>query len=205
MKKYKCFHLLLFCCFIWFVSCKHAKVLDAFDYIRFVENEKNGLLIKKEVGNYLFRLQYKPVPYMVLTDNEHLPINQEQFLAEEREYSKFQYFTLRITMNNDPENSVFMYDVGSEEQYNNLLHYFETDMKNDIRLIVGDHSYPATTIHYVRENDRGEFNNFLVAFPAIVHSEVNRTFVFNDRLLKNGVIQFTVESQALSNIPELKL
>lgn len=205
MKKFNCSYLLIFCVTL-FASCRNADIHNRLEYIRFVENEKNGLLLKEKTGNYLFCLQYKPVPYMILTDNENIPMDPDKFLLEEKEYNQLQYFTLRIARNNDAEKSdVFAYNASSSEQYDSLLHYFETDMKNDIRLIAGDHSYIATSILYERENDRGEFNNFLISFPAIVRSEVNRTFVFNDRLLDSGIIRFTLEAKALSRVPELKL
>lgn len=78
-------------------------------------------------------------------------------------------------------------------------------MKNDIRLVIGDNSYMATSIHYERENGQGEYNSFLISFPASIRNTINRTFVFNDRLLKTGIVRFTIEATALSGIPELKL
>ena len=162
--------------------------------------------MKKESGNYLFSLQYQPVAYMVLMDNEHLPVDREGFTREEREYGKFEYFTLRIKKNDDADKSdPLTYNFDSEEQYDSLLHYFETDMKKDFRLITGDDSCIASSIRYARENERGEFNNFLISFPAADHSNVNRTFVFNDRLLHTGMIRFTLQATTLSKVPELKL
>jgi hypothetical protein len=207
MLKKNCFYyLLLFYWPIVFSSCENTEVNDARSYIQYIENEKNGLLQKKNSGNYVFYLQYKPTLYMVLMDNENLPVDRFRFLSEEKAYGRLQYYTLRVKANDDIEgNDPFMHSLKSEKQYDSLLYYFETDMKRDIRLIVGNDTSFATSIEYGEKSGSDECKSFVISFPASPDVHTNRTFVFHDRLLKTGMIRFTIKSASLSNIPVLKL
>lgn len=176
------------------------------EYFRYVEDGENGLFKKKNSGGYTFSLQYKPTAYMVLSDNEHLPINKENFSSEEKEYGKFQFYTFRIQVTADTQNfDMLTHNLSSEDQYNNRLHYFETGMQQDIKLICGHDTANANFFLYEKEGDPGTCSSFLISFPAPPDANEDRTFVFDDRILKTGKITFTINGSAIVNTPALNL
>lgn len=195
----------LFYCVLMFISCTR-EINDPTAYFHYVENEKNGLFTVKNVNDYTFSLQYKPAAYMALTDNENLFSDKKGFMQEVKEFSQFQYYTLRIKVAADSQHfDILNYHISSEEEYAKRLHYFEKDMQKDIKLICGSDTTNASSFLFEKETIPNECSSFLISFPKGSNNYSDRTVVLEEGILKTGKVTFTINGDALSNVPLFRL
>lgn len=188
------------------VSCKNGSINDPTTYFRYVIDKKNGLFQEKTVGNYTFSLQYKPPTYMVLTDNENVPLNIEGFVQQEKEYETNQYYTLRIRVASDTEHlDIITYHLNSEQEYNERVQYLEAEIQKNIFLVCGKDTSKVSVFVYDKSSDLNDYSNFLLTFPVPANIDMDRTFVFYDKKFKSGIITFKIEAAAIANTPEFKL
>ena len=198
--------LLIFCSFLFFEACKNEEINDPMEYFSYVEDEKNGLFLKKEIKDLTFTLQYKPSAYMILSDNENLPIDEKSFSNEEKEYDKFQYYTLHIKVTSDTMgNDILHYKLTSEEAYTQRLHYFETTMQQDVKLICGDDTLSPASFLFKKETAPGICCSFLISFPTTAYRDMDRTFIYDNHALNTGKVIFTIDGEAIANTPLLNL
>ena len=205
--KFSSLFLLLFFAIIRLLSgCDNKSIHDPVTYFRFVLNKRNGLFQEQTVGNYTFSLQYKSSTYMVLTDNENFPLNPESFVQQENEYSKNQYYTFRIKIAPDTENlDILTYNLNSEQEYNDRIHYLEKGMRNDIYLVCGKDTSKASSFIYDKSSDLNNCSSFLITFPISQNMDSDRKFVFCDKKFQSGIILFTITGETIKNTPPFRL
>lgn len=122
------------------------------------------------------------------------------------EYFRFSFTHSVIQVTADTQNvDMLTHNLSSEDQYNNRLHYFETGMQHDIKLICGHDTAKANFFLYEKEGDPESCSSFLISFPAPPDENEDRTFVFDDRILKTGKLTFTITGSAIVNTPALNL
>ena len=192
--------------FTLLTACGTTTTNDPATYFRFVIDNKNGLFKEKTIGNYTFSLQYKPATYMVLVDNENFPLNTESFIQQEKEYRTKEYYTFRIKIASDTQHlDIVTYDLNSEQEYNDRIHYLETDMQKDIFLVCGRDTSKVSSFIYDKSSDLNDFTSFLITFPCPKNEESDRKFIFYDKKFKSGIIEFTIEAAAIANAPTYTL
>lgn len=206
-KEYTRFSLfILSAIFIFMMGCKSMSTDDPTTYFRHIFDKKNGLFQEKTVGNYTFSLQYKPSTYMVLADNENFPLTQESLVEQEKEYETLQYYTFRIKVASDTQHlDIITYNLSSEQEYNERIHYLETEMQQDIYLVCDKDTSKATSFIYDKSSDLNDYSSFLITFPPPSNPYADRKFVFIDKKFNSSIILFTIEASAISNAPTFKL
>lgn len=194
--------LILYIIFMLQIACGTTATNDPAIYFRFLLDQKNGLFQEKTVGDYTYSLQYKPSAYMVLTDNESFPMNTENFIQQEKEYETKQYYTFRIKVASDTQHlDIVTYNLNSEQEYNDRVHYLDNDMQKDIFLVCGKDTSTVSSFIYDKSTDLNDYTSFLISFPCSQNIESNRQFIFYDKKFKSGIIIFTIEAAAIANTP----
>jgi hypothetical protein len=70
------------------------KTLSANEYIRWVEAENHGLMVKKELNDLQFGLLYKPIDYLIAQEYRNKILSADKAAARKEELSDMEYFTL---------------------------------------------------------------------------------------------------------------
>lgn len=186
--------------FLW--GCHSKLILPADEYCKWVEDPGNDLSVEKKIEDLNFTLQYTPPAYVWLVQGGKNPKEIEKL-------KDLQYFTFKIT-DATKKSNVIKKDVSSAEEYYARVEYFYFKMQNDIYLIDGSDTLPCATYHLEPTYNMRPFMVMTLGFAVDlkkqkVGSNYNKTLIYNDRIFGCGPVLLTIEGEALSNLPELKL
>src|SRR5688572_28263835 len=174
-------------------QCSVTEPLPAKDFISWVESEDNGLLVKKEIGDYRFLLQYKPHEYLVMQNEDKLEFSDSEMRTLKNEIKDMQYYTFRmeaIGTNND----VLKHNIIENDEYYARLEYFAMKMQNDVCLVEKGDTLDCLLFHYERAYGIDPRSTFVLGFPvSSAHSD--KTFVYNDKTLGCGPVKMTIRQQ----------
>lgn len=187
-------------------TCSGAREsLPADEYISWVENKENGLLVEKQVGYYKLQLQYKPQEYAVLMDERKATLTAGEMNTKKQAFSDLDYFTLKITAEDGKD--ITKFNITDEQEYYARLQYFAMEMGNDLDLIDGKDTLPCAIFHYERTYGIDPRSAFVLAFPKKKgeNNATAKTLLFSDRHLGTGPVMLTITSESLNNVPALTL
>ncbi len=178
------------------MACSPSQ-LDKMEYVKYVEDEDNGLKVKKVIEDMTFEFQYKPIPYLLL---------QTRSTMAEKELQGFEYYTLTVYQNSGTD--ILGFGDNEGELYNSKMAYLLNDMKNDIKLIVGTDTISCDDFHLERGMESSSKARFIFSFPTKFSSNqesknLDRQISLNDKLFGTGKLNVRISSESINNIPEL--
>lgn len=197
MYKNKLYYIVL----IILLSC--SSNLGKKEYYEWISKPSNGLV--KEFENNFFKLsvQYKPVEYMVATENKREKLTNEQFQEAIDLKNELQYFNIKIESKTGEE--VLKTNIQSEEDYYLRTNYFLGDFENDLLLIEGKDTLSPVLYHFERTYGALPFNTISIAFKNISNNKYDKEFLLLDRALGFDLQQFFFLEKDINNIPGLKI
>lgn len=185
--------LYIYSIIILLTSC--SSDLSKQEYVNWVQDPDNGLIIRKEIGDFAFELFYKPISFQVLQAWEDL--------SSLDEYKDTQHYTFKIESLKGLD--VLKDGALDDMEYNNRLFYLSDYIQKDFRLIEAGDTLPCLFAHYERSYGLAPFAKVTLAFPATPESEkLEKVIQFNDPVFGAGKMNFNYSKSVLENIPNLK-
>lgn len=200
-----------------FSSCSFLhKELEWKDYVKYINNEDNGLVVKKYANHLEVALKYLPADYLVHRELE----NDTSFTSKQRDsilesYSHNLTFVLSINPDEREGESfiedVLFYDLKTKEAYTQRMMYFNFDIKHDIELSC-DSTSQYTPVITNMENNYGlsKGRNITIVFTPLKSKEEFKnsktiTVKWNDEVFETGLNYFKFNAEDLFSTPSLKL
>jgi hypothetical protein len=195
-------YLMLFGC-LYLGGCRPS-ILEPLKYVSWVENEKNGLKAKKEIGDFVYTLQYKPLPYIALMEKRDPQVKTEYVQKRVKELRGMQYYTLTITSKDKKE--VLASHIDSENEYYDRLQYLVDGAQDDISLIEAGDTLPCRLYHFERDYGITPNAKILLGFEEATGEKAkeDRTIYFNERILGSGRMFLAINASSISKLPQLK-
>jgi hypothetical protein len=194
--------LIFFCGLFFLFSCKE-KYLEPMEYIGYIENEKNGLIVSKEVGEYIFSAHYAPVEYCALKKLKEEHISSADLEKEKMEMDGLQYFNFRVELKNSGD--ILKSVSGSQQDYNHLVQHLSFGMQNDMALVENADTFPCRLFHFERTYGVAPYYTFVMAFDAGGNEKHSTsTLVYFDKIFGVGTLKFEIKEESKKNIPLLK-
>lgn len=200
---------LLFIILLFFIVSCSKKELDPIKYIQWVENEQNGLSIDKEIGDLIFNVQYQPLDYVILRQNQKTSIDSESYKKIKGEVEGLLYFNFSISTIKDQKSPLY-YNISAAEEYQYRVSYFSFEVSNDFKLVIANDSLPCVLHHFERTYNIIPKVTFVLAFekPENFSEESLRNdfqFIYNDKIFDVGKIQIKLENKKIRRIPKLNI
>jgi hypothetical protein len=184
--------------------------LKAPDYIQWVRDPSNGLVVEKQVGDFVYQLAYKPLDYVLYIDDSA----QFRAKANIQQYIGQQYFTLRISHTKYPHELIRL-GLTDSQVYGQRIAYCTTLIQDDIALEEGSAVIPCQLAHFERTYNLSNQIVFSLAFPKHIAEKkadsleskyryTDKTIIFDDNLFGNGRIMLTIAGNSLRNLPNLE-
>jgi len=176
-------------------------------YIKWVENESNGLKVSKKINHFIYQVQYKPVQYIAIREAlSEGKINNDIINKKLRELGQYYYFTVQIS-SEDGKTPMLKYNLKSTGEYYQRLNYFVSYAQSDFTLLNGYDTIPCTLYHFEENYNLTPFNRMVIGFENPNNKAVMKdlTLIFNDNILNTGIVEFTIESKKIKKIPKLKI
>jgi hypothetical protein len=176
------------------------------EYIQFVIDPANGLLVNKQVGNFIFSLLYKPEPFVAISNQASDSLTKENYERELNESKDLQYFTCKIKIID--HNSEFLkYKLSSMAEYEQRVDYFAFRMQQDIKLIEGKDTLDCVLYHYERNYGTAPNAVFSIGFPKSKNDSLvyDKTLSYDEKVFGLGKVNITISKENIVRIPEIKL
>lgn len=186
---------LFFAVLILITSCNNTTTLV--NYMKWIENEENGLHQTMGSGHYTIDLQYKPITYVAIQNLGLQNITSEEVNKELQSMEGLQYYTLKIKGNN-------------MELKNMNTEYLAFDMQNSIKLVENSDTLPCVLYHYETTFSITGHHTMVLAFEeklAIDHEKYanDKLFICHDNELGIGSVRIRIKKRDLNNIPSIKI
>lgn len=181
------------------------KTLKPVEYVKWVEDEHNGLIKHKRFGRFKYSLRYKPTDYMIVKDaaSETIPVSLYDSLKNV--YSGFEYYTFSIhdTLSMD---ELLKTNLKSRSEYDERLLYFSFEMQKDIQLVSGTDTIPCSLLHFERTYNISPQANFMLGFPVTKENNPgDKILIFEDKVFGIGLMKLKIKEEDLSEVPVLKI
>jgi hypothetical protein len=183
-------------------SCRSK--LTPVDYVRYVNDEKNGLKKVSRIEGWEFCMLYHPADYTILKENSG---QNKNYNADKRkeDLQSTALFSISIKRT-DNSISPVRYRVSSLEEYNSRLNYYINHAMKDIRLMYGNDTLTPSSYVFENNYNLGPMETMVVGFelPFGKPSPAkNMRLSFLDRVFKNGIINAEFSTDAINSIPSL--
>jgi hypothetical protein len=197
------FYVLFTCALVWY-GCNWG-ALPPVNFVKWVENPKNGLKQSKEVNNVIFEIQYKPLDYIIANENRK-PIIEETFYKE-RIQKLGDLFYLTLTLKSGSQD-IMMYNLHDSQEYFKRVNYYSLDFQQDIKAVIGNDTLPC--LMYQFENMYGvtPYVKMSIAFSGKHKTDFPKTdplILIDDRIFGGGLLRFVWKQSDLENIPSIKV
>jgi hypothetical protein len=180
-------------------SCSENKTLEAEEFVKWVDNEKNGLVKTKVLGDFIFELKYRPIQYEIAL-NKMMKLETNPTSNDDG----FYLFTLKIR----EKNSMDITEMNANGDFNAIqknIYFLSYSMQNHIQLKDGESLIPCEYYVFERSFDLSSTMVFNIGFEVSNQSNEDKTIIIGGSYFDLPPIKINFLKSDLMNIPQLKL
>ena len=195
--------LIQWCVLLLLFGCNEQS-LTSVEYAKWVKDKANGLHQVKEVGNYHFDIQYKPIDFVIVNERKGDVSDKEGFKKRKKELDELQYFDVKISLK---EGGDFLKeDIENKEEFYRKQYYFSFDFQKDLKVQQGDSIYDCVLFHFERDYDLSGARTFVLGFKRDKSKEVkDKILILDTNYLGAGIIRTKIKEEDINRIPGLKI
>ncbi len=192
------------------ISCTEEKFDSPSQYYSFINDPDNDLIKNYSKNGFQITVKYFPFQLLVLDELKDNAGNDSNFNSIYEKYSRSISFYFTIKPENRSQISdIHMWNIHSEEDYNERQHLINFQLDNYFNLNVGDEKLLpklfnieshagiskaiSGTVVFVVENNSAIFEN----------SQLD--LIFSDPVFNTGTSQFIFNKNDLDAVPDLKI
>ncbi len=187
---------------ILLLACGRPSPVRPDVFIKKVETAGSGLLMKKEIANVMFSVQYKPVDYILSKELMNHSLISSDLEKRRKQLDGYRYFTFRVK-GKDEKDPVRIGTL-SQEEYDQKQGYLSSDIQRDFLLVEGKDSVPCSICHYEKTYGLSPFVTLVLAFKDSENrnKEDNElSFLYQDHVFGAGNIWMKISTGDLKDIP----
>jgi len=185
--------VLFFFSFILLLSC--TTTLSPDEYVKWVENPKNGLRSLKNSGELHFDVQFQPSDYLWLQSGKIMEYEESKVSNQ-----GVQHYLLKIT-SQTPEVD-WLKSGYDRSAYQTRLYYFSYLFQNDISVLENGLAIPCAMYHLEQAQGGNYTKTFLLGFENKFPSSETAVLTIKSEYLSSLPINIKISK---NNIPNLKL
>lgn len=210
-RKKQVFFLLLIVCLGFTSACKHGKINDATQYLKWINDEAHGLVKTKYVNGMELKIKYFPPQFSAYMEWKDMP----RYTAHQRDSLVGLYknnVTFMLSIGPDERKAkggdIMFQNVSNYKEYAERTHTMNFEMEEFITLEIGDQKYRPVLSSMENVYGLDAKRNIILVFAP---SEKNDShlknaekmdFVYADELFELGVNHFVFNRKDINNIPE---
>ena len=164
------------------------------NYIKWVEDEENGLKSKKATTAATYVLQYEPAEYKALRSLQPEAFSKSRLKAGREKYKSMHHFVLKVKPKQD--------FTGKDQS---IMEYLAYGLEEHIRFIRGNDTLERNIMYHL-ESSAGvkPYYNILLAYPKTERKAELALHISENKLDSNSV-RFAFTRDALDDIPTIKI
>lgn len=190
-----------------FGSCQKKNVAPA-EYMRYMENEKNGLRKAVTVGDWKYTVQYTPGEYQIVHErgsNNEAGANVPRAMAAK---SRTVLFNVRINHARYASNAPLRLISRNMDDYARYESYYLNEAQKDFRLICGSDTLAPSVYQFETSYNLAPHDVMIVGFNADklqTSTQNDLELTYHDHVLRNGIVRFVFSNKHLQAIPQVNL
>lgn len=207
MKAYKTLYLFLLS--IVLLACGGNEVSSYEDYVKWLNDEDNGLVMNKKVDGITIRLKYIPSDYLAYQDlSGEKSVKKEAIDSIISGYQKSLTFLMTIGVDGKIKKGDVMYqDVTNYEEYKQKLYAMNFEVEQLTTLTLNNKKYKPVLSSLENVYGLTESRNITLVF--VPESENEQTFYtseklqlsYDDEIFNTGMNHFTFNREDIKNAP----
>lgn len=204
----KIIYILFLLAFTLSTACnKTPEKLGMREYISWVEHPDNGLKKEKTIGEYKYKVFYKPADYIALREAVNTNKIDDVAAIQKRADEVGEIYQLNFDItSSDGKRSALKHNIKSDAEYGARINYFVSHAQEDFKLVLDTDTLPCTSYHFERTFGVTPNNTILLGFKKPKKDTNNEIqLIFKNRLFNSGDIKFLFSEKTLKNIPQLSL
>lgn len=194
-------------CSISLTNCA-SKSLDKNEYLKYIEDEKNGATVAKVLDDINYSLTYCPEDYIIAKEFKVDKINQKNFNQKKKDLAGHDYFKMRINYKNSNK-EVILYNTTNEQDVKERYEYLSYGFEENIFVLRNNKqdTIPPALYHFERTYGIVPYLDLFFTFKKdSLNSKDEKIHVLvNDNLFSNTVLTFEFEKKQLAHLKQLKL
>lgn len=184
-----------------FLACG-PKFLNEKEYLNYLRSAESGLTQHQLLNGVDYCLTYLPPEYMSLMRRE--TVGPESDSSSKKGQTEPINFTLLLQDEDKDEFQVK--SLVNTGDFNAVLQYANSDMKQDVRLLVGYDTLYCSLLHMEPANSLLPMVRISMVFfaPASQDLKDGFTLLYNDRIFNKGPLRYNYTNRLMAALPQLK-
>lgn len=176
-------------------ACSEPKSLSKNELIRYLNNEKNGLHLSKNVGELSIQIQYQPSDLIAYPDLVS-SINPDSISAY---YNKYVYFKVSFSYDGHDFNNAAVV-----QNQPDLLSYLVSGISADVKLFAGRKELDLIDFMHVNTFSSTPSSDVLLVFENKVKNADKLVLKLDQGPMNIGGFPFVFHANDINSIPKLK-
>lgn len=180
-------------------------------YLDWFDNKDHGLRVEKTIGDLTFSALYKPHEYLAAMELKKEKITKQKLNEKMKDYEGLQYFTFRITADNEQQ-ELLKKGIQSDQDYYSRIEYFSFGMQKDFTLVDGSDTLECALYHFERVYGLAPYATMVLGFPLTKQAQDGTQKVMNekiigysDKVFGAGNVYMRIKAEDLNNIPQFEI
>lgn len=190
--------------FVVVMSSCRTRTTDPVGYMKYVTNQKNGLLQEKEIDGMNFKVQWMTPEMMALNELKKTEVGKSEWQKIIKEYEGMQYCKLTIEGKNDEHIHAVLASesIDGEE----IEAYLNLDAQKSIFLTSGEDTSRCALYSFSKTYGLAKRFEIATGFESNIGKE-NDDYVFelDASFLERGLVKFRFSKADIRNIPSLNI
>lgn len=171
------------------------------DYIRYMNNPKNGLVQEKEIDGMVFKVRYLTPELMALNELKSVNVNAVTWQKTLKQYDGLVYGKITVAAKGGEHILKLLND--QEIDGDGVDEYLNYKAQNDIMMLDGKDTAGCVLYNYSKTYGLARQLDLAVGFNAANTLKGDRVIEFNPELLQRGLLKFRFKQGDIDNIPRL--
>lgn len=187
-----------------FASCSQDLKLQGSDYLKYLNDNSNGLKKEVRLKDLTYTFLYKPIEYIAYKEMQNGMHDSASCRNRISDLSKTIWFNVYIKSTTGTDNPLKR-NVDGLDEYNYRLQYFLTKAAQNFTLYYGDKG-SMNNVSYHFENNYGltPMDVIVIGFEIPDDKPVEDIVLeYEDVLFNNGPLKVKITKNTLNQIPEL--
>lgn len=185
-----------------FVLCSCNRSLAPGEYVKYVENPENGLLVKGNANGIRYSLQYQPTEYLVMLQLKSFNIPPDQFNEQYSRFKGIEHYVLRIYKHD--MDSLVSKATDSAKVRKGMTEYLDFGIQKDFKMVVGNDTIPCGISECESSMGMLPYYSFVLGFP-IKEKAGDREFLYGNKMIGTGDVKLLIKEKSIRGIPKLKM
>lgn len=195
--------------FVCILSGCGVQSLAPLEYAKWVEDEKNGLRIKRTCRELEFVLQYKPIDYILAQEVKSNQVDAATATQRKQELANSIQFNFVIRSLN-PQQTPLQNSTDLNGYFNRIT-YFLSNGDQNFKIKIGNKILPCTLCHLEQNYGLAPENTLVLAFnhnDQNLNNELRQhglAFMYEDEVFDVGLLSIKIDPEQFANIPQMNL